>query len=47
MDFLTGLMQGIYRHGQKIEVAEAPAIDFTVLEISQGDSYLRFLLQFD
>ncbi|MDM7860560.1 hypothetical protein QTP81_08125 [Alteromonas sp. ASW11-36] len=34
----------MYRHGQKIESTEAPSIDFAVMFISQGASYLRFLL---
>lgn len=35
----------MYRHGQKVEVTEPPSIEFTVMFISQGASYLRFLLQ--
>ena len=35
----------MYRHGQKVEITEAPSIEYTVMFISQGASYLRFLLQ--
>lgn len=35
----------MYRHGQKTEATEPPSIDFAVMFISQGASYLRFLLQ--
>lgn len=35
----------MYRHGQKLEQTEEPSIQYTVLFISQGASYLRFLLQ--
>ena len=35
----------MYRHGQKIEELEEPSIEYAVLFISQGASYLRFLLQ--
>lgn len=36
----------MYRHGQKTDVTETPTIDFTVMFLSQGAGYLRFLLQF-
>ena len=35
----------MYRHGQKNEELEEPSIEYAVLFISQGASYLRFLLQ--
>lgn len=35
----------MYRHGQKVEFTELPTIEFTVMYISQGASYIRFLLQ--
>lgn len=35
----------MYRHGQKLEETEEPSVEYTVLFISQGASYLRFLLQ--
>lgn len=34
----------MYRHGQKTEEMEAPNVEYAVLFISQGASYLRFLL---
>jgi hypothetical protein len=34
----------MYRHGQKTETTEEPSIEFSVLYISQGAGYLRFLL---
>ncbi len=36
----------MYRHGQKIEEVEEPSIEFTVLFISQGATYIRYLLQY-
>jgi hypothetical protein len=49
MHILDGLSDWIdsghmYRHGQKLDETEKPSIEFTVMYISQGASYLRFLL---
>ena len=34
----------MYRHGQKLEEPSPPPLDYAVLFISQGSSYLRYLL---
>lgn len=34
----------MYRHGQRIEEPSSPPLDFAVLYLSQGASYIRFLL---
>ena len=36
----------MYRHGQRIEEPLPPPLEFTVLYISQGASYIRYLLPF-
>jgi hypothetical protein len=33
----------MYRHGQKVDETEAPSLEYTIMYISQGASYLRFL----
>jgi hypothetical protein len=48
MDSLCNWIEAghIYRHGQKIEEPSPPPLDYTVLFLSQGTSFLRYLLPF-